>query len=195
MPPKIDLLSLPLIDLFAFRRAATVRHGLEDLQKVFDFELFRGKLDELCHYSEKGRPHYDVVQMFRILILQTLYNLSDEDMEFNLCDRIMREKGLEYSKGTAVDASFQEARRQRNTREENARIAETGGVPDDWNAHKKAQKDTDATWTYKGQEKHFGYKNHAAVDLKSKIIRDYKVTTAKVHDSNVCEEILPGSLT
>ncbi|MGN0865351.1 MAG: transposase, partial [Akkermansia sp.] len=55
-------------------------------------EAFRPKLDELCHYSEKGRPHDDVVKMFRILILQTLYDLSDEDMEFNLYDRLSFQK-------------------------------------------------------------------------------------------------------
>lgn len=233
MPPKLELPSLPIVDLLGFRRITVVRHGLQDLQQHINFEEFRPKLDELCHYSEKGRPHYDVVKMFRILILQTLYDLSDEDMEFNLCDRlsfqkfvgigvmddipdartiwkfrqrlgadgvrelfkefdrIMKERGLSYSKGTAVDASFQEAKRQRNSKEENEHIRETGEAPEEWSAKKKAHKDVEATWTKKGNEKHYGYKNHAAVDLKTKMIRDYKVTTAKVHDSQVCEEIIP----
>lgn len=233
MPPKLELPSLPIVDLLGFRRITVVRHGLQDLQQHIDFEEFRPKLDELCHYSEKGRPHYDVVKMFRILILQTLYDLSDEDMEFNMCDRLsfqkfvgigvmddvpdartiwkfrqrlgssgvrelfkefdrmMREKGLSYCKGTAVDASFQEAKRQRNSKEENAHIKETGEAPQEWSAKKKAHKDVEATWTRKGNEKHYGYKNHAVVDLKTKMIRDYKVTTAKEHDSQVCEEILP----
>ena len=36
----------------------------------------------------------------------------------------------------------------------------------------------------------YGYKNHVEADVKYKIIRDYKVTDASVHDSNVFEEIL-----
>lgn len=233
MPPKLELPSLPIVDLLGFRRITVVRHGLQDLEQHINFEEFRPKLDELCHYSEKGRPHYDVVKMFRILILQTLYDLSDEDMEFNLYDRLsfqkfvgigvmdevpdartiwkfrqrlgsdgirelfktfdcmMKAKGLSYSKGTAVDASFQEARKQRNSKEENAHIKETGKSPEEWSVKKKAHKDVDASWTRKGNERHYGYKNHTAVDLKTKIIRDYKVTTAKTHDSQVCEEIVP----
>ena len=33
-----------------------------------------------------------LVQMFKILILQTLYNLSDEEMEFQLSDRLRGRK-------------------------------------------------------------------------------------------------------
>lgn len=55
-----------------------------ELREVHPFVELLPKPDALCHYSEKGRPHYDVVKMFRFLILQTLYVQSDEDMEFNL---------------------------------------------------------------------------------------------------------------
>lgn len=81
--------------------------------------------------------------------------------------------------------------KKRNSKEENAHIKETGEAPKEWSAKKKAHKDIEATWIRKGNEKHYGYKNHAAVDLKTKMIRDYKVTTVKIHDSQVCEEILP----
>ena len=81
--------------------------------------------------------------------------------------------------------------KKRNSKSENAHIKETGESPKERSAKKKAHKDIEATWTRKGNEKHDGYKNHAAVDLKTKMIRDYKVTTAKIHDSQVCEELLP----
>ena len=86
-------------DLLRFRRSATVRHGLDELQKFISFALFRDKLEELCNFSSKGRPHYDVVQMFKILILQTLYNLSDEKMEFQLSDRLSFQRfvGIGYA--------------------------------------------------------------------------------------------------
>ena len=35
-----------------------------------------------------GRPKYDEVMMFKILILQRMYNLSDDEMEYQLNDRI-----------------------------------------------------------------------------------------------------------
>ena len=84
--------SLPIVDLPGFRRITVVRHGLQDLEQYINFEAFRPTPDELYHYSEKGRPHDDVVKMFRILILQTLDDLSDEDMEFNLYDRLSFQK-------------------------------------------------------------------------------------------------------
>ena len=41
-----------------------------------------------------GRPPYDVVMMFKILILQGLYNLSDEDMEYQIADHVSFQRFL-----------------------------------------------------------------------------------------------------
>lgn len=51
------------------------------------------------------------------------------------------------------------------------------------------QRDTDATWTKKGNEAHFGYKDHVKVDLDSKLIIDYNVTTASTNDAKGAEGI------
>jgi IS5 family transposase len=70
-------------------------------------------------------------------------------------------------------------------------------MPDSFkeNAAKLRQKDTDARWTKKNNETHSGYKNHVNADNSNtdngnKIIRDYEVTSAVVHDSNVLDDIL-----
>lgn len=88
--------------------------------------------------------------------------------------------------GSIVDATFVDAPRQRNTRDENAKI-KAGDVPEEWekaeNCHKFCQKDTDARWTKKGNEVHYGYKDHVKADADSKLITDYSVTSASVHDS------------
>ena len=95
-------------------------------------------------------------------------------------------QGIVTRKGTIVDATFVEAPRQHNTREENRQIKE-GETPEDWekteNVHKLRQKDTDARWTVKNKERHFGYKDHVKVDAESKLITGYSVTDASVHDS------------
>ena len=64
-------------------------------------------------------------------------------------------------------------------------IAQEGKTPEEWEdrAAKLRQKDTDARWAKKGEEVHFGYKNHVKVDEKSKLIEKYEVTDASVHDS------------
>lgn len=72
---------------------------LERLAAVVDFELFRPELEAAlarAGRSRGGRPPYDAVLMFRVLILQALYTLSDEQAEYQLRDRLsfMRFVGL-----------------------------------------------------------------------------------------------------
>lgn len=52
------------------------------------------------------------------------------------------------------------------------------------------QKDLDARWTKKNEQNYYGYKNHINADQKHKLIQNYKITTASVHDSQVFEELL-----
>lgn len=89
-----------------------------------------------------------------------------------------------------MDATFQEAPRQRNTPEENKIIKETGKAPESWSEKKKAHKDIDATWTKKRDERHYGYKAHVMSDEETKIIENYEPTTASRHDSNVCADLI-----
>jgi IS5 family transposase len=58
---------------------------LERLAAAVDFEVFRPVLEAALARSDRGRggrPPYDAVLMFRILVLQALYSLSDEQTEF-----------------------------------------------------------------------------------------------------------------
>jgi transposase, IS5 family len=75
---------------------------LERLASVVDFELFRPELEAALGRGDRakgGRPPYDAVLMFRILVLQTLYTLSDDQAEYQLRDRLsfMRFAGLALS--------------------------------------------------------------------------------------------------
>ena len=101
--------------------------------------------------------------------------------------------GLVAQEGVIVDATFIEAPRQRNTREENA-VIKVGGVPEAWQAPearaKLRQKDTDARWTQKRGQRHFGYKLHAKVGLASKVILASHFTSANVHDSHAVEHLV-----
>ena len=72
---------------------------LERLQAVIDVELFRPELERTVPRADRskgGRPPFDHVLMFKILILQSQNNLSDERTEFYLRDRLtwMRFLGL-----------------------------------------------------------------------------------------------------
>lgn len=173
--------------------------------------------------------------MFKALLIQSLYNLSDDQLEFQILDRAsfkrflglkksdkvpdsktfwhFREQliekevimslfktfnetldkaGVFANEGKMVDASFVEAPRQRNSREENKHIKETGTAPAEWNnnPNKKKQKDIDARWTKKNFITFYGYKNHVKADTKSKLIEEFDVTDASVHDSQPMENLL-----
>jgi transposase, IS5 family len=72
---------------------------LERLALVIDFELFRAELEAALARSDRakgGRPPYDAVLMFKVLVLQTLYTLSDDQTEYQIRDRLsfMRFLGL-----------------------------------------------------------------------------------------------------
>ncbi|MBI4184235.1 MAG: transposase, partial [Proteobacteria bacterium] len=72
---------------------------LERLARAVDFELFRAELEAALARSDRakgGRPPYDAVLMFKVLVLQTLYTLSDDRTEYQVRDRLsfMRFLGL-----------------------------------------------------------------------------------------------------
>ena len=125
------------------------------------------------------------------LFKDTLTKAGIIDQLFSQFNRLLEERGIITHKGTIVDATFVDAPRQRNSREDNKKI-KNGEIPEDWekNPHKMAQKDTDARWVKKGEEKHYGFKDHVKVDADSKMILDYAVTPANLHDSNEFEDFL-----
>ena len=77
------------------RLAAITAKGdpLEMIARVVPFESFRAEIEAavLRPVSEKstaGRKPIDVMVMFRIPVLQSLYNLSDEQVEYQVRDRL-----------------------------------------------------------------------------------------------------------
>lgn len=72
---------------------------LEKLNAVVPWEVFRKPLAKALKRSDGakgGRPPFDAVMMFKVLVLQALYSLSDDQAEFQIQDRLsfMRFLGL-----------------------------------------------------------------------------------------------------
>jgi IS5 family transposase len=112
---------------------------------------------------------------------------------FDLFNEHLSALGVVKREGSLVDATFVDVPKQRNSRDDNKKI-KNGEIPEEWqtpeNIHKLAQKDVDARWTKKGNETHFGYKDHVNVDRNSKVIVDFTVTSANVHDVNEFEGLI-----
>jgi len=81
------------------KRVSDLGDPLEVMAEIIDFEGFRPVLDTALARSDRskgGRPPFDPILMFKILILQALNDLSDERAEFLITDRLsyMRFLGL-----------------------------------------------------------------------------------------------------
>ena len=224
-------------DLEDRHRKLNERDPLTALNKLIDWALFRESLERVRQKDRKsaaGRRPFDVVLMFKSLVLQHLYTLSDEEVEFQIRDRYsfcrflglmpedrvpdaktiwlfreqlrqhnlikdlfdefelqLQRQGFKACKGQIVDASLVDAPKQRNRREENAQIKD-GETPKRFedNPNVARQKDTDARWVKKNHVSRYGYKNHVSVDVEHKLIRQYDVSSAEVHDSQRLFDVL-----
>ena len=113
---------------------------------------------------------------------------------FDRLNQALAELGVELKSGQIIDATFVPVPIQRNGRESNALI-KAGAVPIEWGQdtdkpNKLAHKDTDARWTKKGGQNHYGYKNHINIDKDTKLITSHACTDASVHDSKVLDAVL-----
>lgn len=78
---------------------------LTKLNEVMNWESFREELETMRDEERKsnaGRKPFDVVVMFKILILQSLYNLGDDSIEYQIRDRISFMRFLGLSLGDRV---------------------------------------------------------------------------------------------
>ncbi len=139
-------------------------------------------------------PDAKTVWLFR----ETLKQQGVGEGLFKRFDEQLAAQGLIAKGGQMIDATFVEVPKSRNSREDNAKL-KACELPEGWDKedpatrHMRCQKDTDARWTKKNQETHFGYKNHINADAQHKLIRAYEVTPASVHDSQMFDELLDQS--
>ena len=66
------------------------RDPLVKLNQIIDWEAFREPLSVIRNQprkSQTGRTPCDVVPMFKILVLQHLYNVCDDGIEYQIRDR------------------------------------------------------------------------------------------------------------
>lgn len=137
------------------------------------------------HISQKV-PDATTIWRFR----EDLVKAGIVEELFATFDAHLRDNGFMAMKGQIVDASIVSVPKQRNSREENARIKE-GDIPEDWSENKRRRKDADARWTKKNGKSYYGYKNHISVDVKHKLIRSYAVTDAACTTATCSSNSLP----
>lgn len=163
--------------------------------------------------SEKGgRPNCDVILMFKILLLQQWYGLSDLEVERQISDRIsfmgflgfpdpipdsrtvwlFRDRMEKNGTDKLVWAELQSQLDAKGLKVKRGTIQDATFIEADPGSSKKprgeeakTRRSRDGTWAKKGKETHFGYKLHQKTDIDYYLIREIETSTASLHDSQV----------
>jgi IS5 family transposase len=183
------------------------------LVKWYRFEKVLSSLRE----GGAGRPAYPSLLMFKVLLLQSLYGLSDAEMEEALLDRLSfrRFAGLAWTdavpdhtticrfRNLLVEQAmweklFAELDKQlekagvilkRGTMLDATVIETTAARP----GPGETASDPEARYTRAhGRGLSFGYKAHVGVDQGSGLIRSVLTTTANINDTVPADELIRG---
>ncbi|SEJ65609.1 Transposase and inactivated derivatives, IS5 family [Sphingobium sp. AP50] len=146
---------------------------LERLSAVVDFELFRALLVAALRRGPRNkgrRPPFDPVLMFKILVLQALYSLSDEATEFQIKDRLSFQPFLGVGlEGTVPDVTTVWLFRER--------LVKAKAIDRLFARFDAALKDRGYLAIPM-----FGYNNHIGIDQTHGLIRTWDASAAKAHD-------------
>ena len=195
---------------------------LSQISDLIDWIPIRYILEEMYdNKSERGgRPNCDVILMFKILILQQWYGLSDLEVERQMADRIsfmaflgfpdpfpdsrtiwlFRERMAKTGTNKPVWAELQrqldaKGLKVRHGIAQDATFIEADPGSSESKKQRgneaKTRRSKDGTWAKKGNESHFGYKLHQTKDIDYCLIRDIETSTASLHDSQV-DLSIPG---
>ena len=89
-----------------YRKLETLGDPLVLLAKIVPWSIFREPLEAARGVSRDtrkgGRTPYDAVLMFKILVLRELYALSDEQVEYQIADRLSFQRFLGIDLSHAV---------------------------------------------------------------------------------------------
>jgi IS5 family transposase len=197
------------------------RTSLDGIDQRVEWSAFVGLLDGLRDRHSAGRPAYAALVMFKALLLQALYGLSDRGLEDALKDRLSfrRFVGLSLSdavpdhtalcrfrellgRGGLLNRLFAELDRQldaaglilRKGTLLDATIIETTATRPPLGSDKAKAQDPEARFVRKrGHARSlYGYKAHVAVDQGSGLVRKVITTPANVHDTHPADELVCG---
>jgi len=189
---------------------------LEEFATLIDWGSFRQVVGDIYNNTTEqgGRPNMDIVLMVKMLVLQSMYNLSDPELERQVNDRISFMKFLGFpekipdqttvwyfrerlAKTGKDEAIWNELQRQldakgleirKGTIQDATFITADPGhatVNTPRGDEAKTRRSKDGTWTKKGKKSYFGYKLHTKEDCDFGLIRALEVTPASTHDSQV----------
>jgi len=179
---------------------------------------FTRQWHETLHPSERGRRPFDVGAMFRVILLQQWFGLSDPEAEELIHDRWSFQEFLGVTADTDIPDEtticrfrsvlvekgwdttfFTEVHRQ--LREHGVTVTRGKIVDATISEVPKGRKredntstrDAEASFTKKNNRSYHGYKGHLSTDTKGKFIQLVFTSTAKDHDSLHDDKVTDGT--
>ena len=194
-----------------YARVRKLRPNLEEMKDLIDWDEFLKLFPER---GNRGRPPYGEALMLKILVLQGWNGISDEELEFQINDRLSFQQFLDFPESIPdystiwrfreelmrdgiMDAIWGELNRQieaHGIRVRKGKIQDASFVQADpgrksgmqgRGREAKTSRSRDGTWKKKGKKSYFGFKMHTKVDRETKMINGMAVTTASVADSSI----------
>ena len=208
-----NLVNFALKEEFSKIKTLSKSSNLEEIKKIIEWNKFIPLFPE--RETTRGRPPYEKILMVRLLFLQGWYGISDEEIEFQVNDRLSFRNFLDFPENIPdfstiwrfreelagadiIDKIWAELQRQIDEKNIQVKegciqdasfiIAEPGKQKknnDLRGREAKTSRSKDGTWTKKGKKSYFGFKRHIKVRRGSKIIEEVAVTTAKTHDGAI----------
>jgi len=217
--PRRRIGQMSFLDDALGRRGKPPRDALSEVHKLVDWAPFERSLDGL-HRAAKGEPAYPPLMMFKVLLLQRWYGLSDPAMEAALFDRLsfLRFVGLSaedetpdhttiwrfreaVSRAGLGEVLFAELQRQLEARGLvvktgtliDASLVSSAARPPRGKPGEASPVDPDARFGAATPGRHtFGYKMHVAVDQGSSLVRAERLTPANIQEVMVGPELVQG---
>jgi transposase, IS5 family len=210
---------LGLLDAAVSRRGSRRREVLDEISGLLDWSAFERVL-AVIPVAAKGEPSFPPLMMFRVLLLQRWYGLSDPAMEDALFDRLsfQRFAGLSLedetpdhstiwrfrerlTKDGLIENLFAELEHQLGARGlliKQGTLIDASMVTSAARRPRKeegptSETDPDARFGADNERRRFtfGYKMHVAVDRGSGLIRNGLLTSANIQDVSVAPGLIP----
>jgi IS5 family transposase len=199
-----------------YRQVNELGDKVAEFDTLIEWERFRLLIGDLYTNTtdQGGRPNFDEILMVKLLVLQSMYGLSDPELERQANDKIsflkflglpekipdqstiwyFRERLIKHKK---LDLIWEELRRQENilglkikkgTIQDAAFItADPGHAPADKPRGDPARtrRSKEGTWTKKNSKSYFGFKVHSKEDCDYGLIWELQTSTASLPDSQI----------
>jgi len=196
-----------------YAKVRKLRSRLDEMNKLINWNGFTSLFPR--KETNRGAPEYEKPLMLKILFLQSCYGISDEEMEYQLYNRLDFQQFLNFPEhipdfstiwrfreelmaGNLIDRIWDEFGKQL---ESQGVIIKKGMIQDasfiqadpgkknsgmqGRGREAKTSRSKDGSWTKKNGQSHFGFKAHTLMQKGSKIIEEVAVTTAKTHDNKI----------